>query len=293
MSPSNAMELLVITGPTASGKSAFALQEAERLGGEIVSVDSMQLYRGIEIGTAQPTVEERKRIPHHLVGIFDFSIRAEVFSFCEMARQAILDIQGRGHLPILAGGTGFYLKALLGGLDDLPADLELRKQLDAEFDSSEGEAALHRKMQMLDPAALDRWKDCRRRLIRALEVKLICGKSILELQSGQPQKCRWNKVKTIVFMPESETLKERINRRCDAMFDSGWIDEAEQAIANGIFSSPTAHQALGYRLIGQYLAGAFDFETLKERVKTATWQFARRQRTYFRHQLDFLEPEFR
>ena len=94
-------------------------------------------------------------------------------------------------------------------------------------------------------------------------------------------------------MPESEKLKERIDLRCDAMFEAGWISEAERAIANGLFSSPTAHQALGYRLIGQYLDGMFDFETLKERVKTATWQFARRQRTYFRHQLDFLEPEFR
>lgn len=281
-------ELLVITGPTASGKSALALKEAVRLGGEIISVDSMQLYRGIEIGTAQPTEQERKLIPHHLVGIYDFSVRAEVFTFCELAEQAIKDIRSRGKLPVLAGGTGFYLKALLGGLDDLPADRKLREELDQLYDSEAGEKELHRRMAELDPAAFARWKDCRRRLIRALEVYLISGRSIVKLQSGKPQKCRFDNVRSVFIMPETQELKERIDRRCDAMFDAGWIEETQAAARNGLFSSPTAYQALGYSLIAQHLAGEFDFETLKERVKTATWQFARRQRTFLRHQLDFL-----
>lgn len=283
------MEILVITGPTASGKSSLALKEAQRLNGEIVSIDSMQLYKGLEIGTAQPTEEEKKSIPHHLVGIYDFSIRAEVFSFCEMADKAIKDIQSRGKLPILAGGTGFYLKALLGGLDDLPADPVLRKELDQLYDSPEGEIELHRRMAELDPASFERWKDCRRRLIRALEVRLISGKSMMELQSGKPQSCRYPGVKSVFIMPETEELKDRINRRCDLMFDIGWIDETRRAAASGLFESPTAYQALGYSLIAQHLAGEFDFETLKERVKTATWQFARRQRTFLRHQLDFIK----
>lgn len=282
--------LLVITGPTASGKSSLALKEAERLDGEIISVDSMQLYRGIEIGTAQPTAEERARVVHHLVGIYDFSVRAEVFTFCDLAEKAIADIQSRGKLPILAGGTGFYLKALLGGLDDLPADPALRQELDALYDSDEGEKALHERMAFLDPAAFERWKNCRRRLIRALEVRLLAGSSITELQSGQPEKCRFPNTKSIFIMPETEDLKKRISLRCDHMFEQGWIDEARQAIARGLFDSPTAHQALGYSLIARHLAGEFDFETLKDLVKTATWQFARRQRTYFRHQLDFLCP---
>lgn len=280
--------LLVITGPTASGKSSLALQEARRLNGEIISVDSMQLYRGIEIGTAQPTVLERQQVPHHLVGIYDFSVRAEVFTFCELAEKAINDIQSRGKLPILAGGTGFYLKALLGGLDDLPADPSLRHQLDQLYDSDEGEKALHERMAELDPLAFERWKSCRRRLIRALEVRLISGKSIIELQSGKPLTCRFSGVQSIFIMPESSALKERISLRCDQMFEDGWIDEARQAFDNGLLSSPTAYQALGYSLISEHLAGKMDFETLKERVKTATWQFARRQRTFLRHQLDFL-----
>ena len=283
------MNMLVITGPTASGKSSLALQKAAELGGEIISVDSMQFYRGLEIGTAQPTMEERRQIPHHLVGIYDFSVRAEVFTFCELAEQAIKDIQSRGKLPILAGGTGFYLKALLGGLDDLPADPALRKELDLQYDSVEGERELHRRMAELDPAAFERWKDCRRRLIRALEVRLISGKSIVELQSGKPLKCRFPGVESIFIIPETEELQKRINLRCDLMFEMGWIEETRKAAANGLFSSPTAYQALGYSLIARHLAGEFDFQTLKEKVKTATWQFARRQRTFLRHQLDFLK----
>ena len=282
------MKIRVITGPTASGKSALALKEAERLAGEIVSADSMQLYRGIEIGTAQPTAEERKRVPHHLVGIYDFSVRAEVFTYCRLAEQAIREIQGRGRVPVVVGGTGFYLKALFGGLDDLPADPALRRELDARYDSPEGETELHARMAGLDPGALARWKNCRRRLIRALEVKLLSEKSILDLQSGHPGLCRYPDVEATLLMPEAAELKDRISRRCDAMFAAGWLEEARQAIADGLLASPTAHQALGYALIARFFAGEFDFDTLRERVKTATWQFARRQRTFFRHQLDFL-----
>lgn len=283
------MEILVITGPTASGKSALALEEAERLGGEIVSVDSMQLYKGIEIGTAQPTLEERARVPHHLVGIWDFSVRAEVFTFCELAEKAIANIRSRGKIPVVAGGTGFYLKALFGGLDDLPADTELRRELDLLYDSPDGEIELHKRMAELDPAAFERWKSCRRRLIRALEVRLLAGKSIIELQSGKPERCRFSGVKSIFIMPESDVLKERINRRCDIMFASGWLDEAKTAFENGLMSSPTAYQALGYSLIHRHFAGEFDFSALVDKIKTATWQFARRQRTFLRSQLNFLK----
>ena len=282
------MKIRVITGPTASGKSALALKEAEQLGGEIVSADSMQLYRGLEIGTAQPTAEERGRVPHHLIGIWDFSVRAEVFTYCRLAEQAIREIRGRGHVPVVVGGTGFYLKALFGGLDDLPADPALRSELDARYDSGAGETELFARMAELDPGALARWKDCRRRLIRALEVKLLSGRSILELQSGRPEKCRYPEVETTILMPEPGELKARISRRCDAMFAAGWLEEARQAIADGLLASPTAHQALGYALIARFFAGEFDFDALRERIKTATWQFARRQRTFFRHQLDFL-----
>lgn len=275
--------VVVIMGPTASGKSALALKWAQQRGGEIVSVDSMQVYRGLEIGTAQPTAEERKMVPHHLVGFMDIRERVEVFSFCELADAAIADITARGKLPILAGGTGLYLRSLLYGLDDLPNDPELRAKLDAEYDSDAGEEALHERMRELDPAALEKFQTCRRRLIRALEVHLITGKSLLELQGVAKPKLRYD-VEAWRLDPPTEVLKDKIARRAHLMLANGWIDEAKRALDAGLLTAPTAHQALGYRLIAEHLEGAFDRDELEKRIVTATWQFARRQRTWFRHQ---------
>ena len=134
--------ILVIMGPTASGKSSLALKAAKLFNGEIVSADSMQLYRGLEIGTAQPTAEERKSVPHHLVGIWDIDQRADVFTFQALADEAIRDIQSRGKLPIIAGGTGLYLKNLLYGLDDMPGNRDVRKELDELYDAPEKEPLL-------------------------------------------------------------------------------------------------------------------------------------------------------
>ena len=276
-------ELTVIMGPTASGKSALALELAEVTGGEIVSADSMQLYYDLPVGTAQPTAAERAQVPHHLVGIYGLAERAEVFRWRELAEAAIADIRRRGRPAIVCGGTGLYLKALLYGLDDLPADRELRRKLDAEYDSPAGEAALHARMAELDPAALERWKSCRRRLIRALEVRLLTGRSIGELQRG-PRPLRHPEARVWRLDPAPELLKERIARRAEAMLENGWIDEARAAVAAGLFTSPTAHQALGYRQIAAFLAGECSRDELRERIVTATWQYARRQRTWFRHQ---------
>ena len=276
-------QVVVIMGPTASGKSALALKWARERGGEIVSIDSMQVYRGLEIGTAQPTAAERKEIPHHLVGFMDIHERVEVFSFCALADAAIADIASRGKVPILAGGTGLYLRSLLYGLDDLPNDPELRAKLDAEYDSDAGEAALHTRMRELDPAALEKFANCRRRLIRALEVRLITGKSLLELQGVAKPKLRYE-VEAWRLDPPTEVLKAKIARRAHLMLANGWIDEAKRALDAGLLDTPTAHQALGYRLIAEHLEGAFDRDELEKRIVTATWQFARRQRTWFRHQ---------
>ncbi|MBS1368350.1 MAG: tRNA (adenosine(37)-N6)-dimethylallyltransferase MiaA [Lentisphaeria bacterium] len=279
----NAEPIVVIMGPTASGKSALALDIARRCGGEIVSVDSMQLYRGLEIGTAQPTPEEQREVPHHLVGCFDFHERIDVFAFQRLADRAIAEIRARGRLPVLAGGTGFYLRALLYGLDDLPADRGLRKKLDEAYDSDAGEEPLKRRMAELDPAGLARWENCRRRLIRALEVRLLTGKSILELQKNPFDELRYPVRAWKLELP-SDMLKERISRRARQMLESGWIGEARAALSAGLLESPTAHQALGYRLIADHLAGKFGYEELHARISTATWQLARRQRTWFRHQ---------
>jgi tRNA dimethylallyltransferase len=275
--------LLVISGATASGKSACALDAAKRFNGEIVSVDSMQLYRALPIGTAQPSAAEKAAVPHHMTGIYELTERSEVFRFCAEADAAISDILSRGRLPILCGGTGMYLKALLYGLDDLPGDRALRAELDELYDSEAGEKLLHERISRLDPAAFERWKMCRRRLIRSLEVFLLTGKSIIELQHSKEPQLRYN-VKAFVLERESSLLKERIAGRAEVMLANGWIEEAQSAIAAGLFTTPTAHQALGYKQIAGFLNGGFDLAALKEKLCTATWQYARRQRTWFRHQ---------
>lgn len=271
-------------GPTASGKSSLALKAAELFNGEIVSADSMQLYRGLEIGTAQPTAEERARVPHHLVGIMDIDERADVFTFQSLADKAIRDIQSRSKLPIVAGGTGLYLKNLLYGLDDMPGDRAVRKELDELYDAPEKEALLHSRMAEEDPEALEKFKLCRRRLIRALEVKIITGKSILELQSQSEKKLRYPEITAVKLDVAPEVLAEKIAVRAAAMLKNGWIEEAEEAIKRGLLTSPTAHQALGYKIIAAYLNGEFDRSTLYEKICAATRQYARRQRTWFRHQ---------
>ncbi len=276
-------EIVAIMGPTASGKSALALETAEKLDGEIVSIDSMQIYRGLEIGTAQPNAAERMRVPHHLVGIREISCRVDVVSYCALADAAIAGISARGKVPVLVGGTGLYMRSLLYGLDDLPSDLKLRRELDLRYDSPAGEAGLRERMRELDPAALEKFSRCRRRLIRALEVRLITGRSLLELQGKLLPRLRY-RVEAWRLDPEAEVLKHRIACRAAEMLRSGWIEEAETALKNGLADSPTAHQALGYRIIGDYLSGGMSRDELESRIITATWQFARRQRTWFRHQ---------
>ncbi len=271
-------------GPTASGKSSLALKAAQLYGGEIVSADSMQLYRGLEIGTAQPTMEERASVPHHLVGIWDINVRADVFTFQNLADTAISDIRRRGKLAIVAGGTGLYLKNLLYGLDDMPGDRELRKELDQEYDYPEKEDALREKMAQLDPEALEKFRLCRRRLIRALEVKLLTGKSILELQTQCTPQLRYPNIMAIKLEVPPEELAEKIAIRTQKMLDDGWINEARRAIENGLLQTPTAHQALGYKIIAEYLEGNISSEKLCEKLCAATRQYARRQRTWFRHQ---------
>ena len=278
----NETPLIVYIGCTASGKSSAALQEAERIGGEIISCDSMQFYRDLPIGTAQPTAEERSRVPHHLVGMLPLHQRMTVTDYCVLAGKCVADIRARGKVPILCGGTGLYVKSFICGMDDLPADTALRAELDAKYDSDAAEADLFEEMRRLDPVALEKWQQCRRKLIRALEVRLLSGRSILDLQSGTHQRRFPCTVRLIERSPE--VLKERIRQRALLMLDSGWIEEAQRAITLGLFESPTAHQALGYRIIAEYLAGKLDRSALLERIVTATWQYARRQRTWFRHQ---------
>ncbi len=276
-------DLIIIGGPTASGKSALALELARLYNGEIINCDSMQLYKTLDIGTAKPTAAERAEIPHHLLDIYDISERSDVYKFRRMALDCIAEILSRKKLPVLVGGSGFYLKALTDGLDDLPGDIELRKKLDLEFDGDENFDKLRAVMAQKDPAALEKFNNHQRKLIRALEVFELTGKSILELQKNTPEPFPY-KYKFITILPDRELLKQKIRLRAGIMLDQGWINEADNAIKNGLLNTPTAHQALGYAEIGKFINGDFTREQLIESISTKTWQFARRQYTWFRHQ---------
>ncbi len=274
---------LVIMGPTASGKTALAIAAARKFDGEIISADSMQVYRGLDIGTAKPTAEEQQAIPHHLIDILDISESLEVFTFVRLAEEKMAEIRSRGRLPIVAGGTGFYLRALLYGLDPLPAAPGLRAELDRKYDHEEGEKLLIEFMRENDPLDLERCILNRRKLIRACEVFLLTGTSITELQTLKQPELRFPVAAFKLDWDRGE-LRTRIEMRTRQMLAEGWIEEAKRMIAAGVLTSPTARQVLGYRHINDYLAGKYDYEQLVEHIATSTWQLARRQRTWFRNQ---------
>ena len=272
----------VIMGPTAAGKSELAFALARECSGEIVSADSMQFYRGLDIGTAKPTAEERRLVPHHLIDSMDISEKSDVFRFRTDALRIISEIRARGHLPVVAGGSGLYLHALVYGLDVLPAKQSLRDELDAAYDNEEHFPDLAAVMERECPLDFKRFHPHRRKLIRAREVFLLSGKQISELQSGgfSPDPV----FAQFVLVRDRTDLVNRIRRRAAVMLESGWIEEAKEMLAKGLLQAPTAWQAIGYAQIGDYLAGKMSRDELLESIVIATRQYARRQASWFRSQ---------
>ena len=275
--------VLVIAGPTASGKSSLAFQLAQDFNGEIISADSMQIYKNLDIGTAKASKNEMNIIPHHLINVLNIKEPLDVYKFMAMAEKAIKNILNNGKMPIIAGGTGFYIKALLYGLDQLPGDPALRDKLFAEFDNEEGQQKLLEIMKEKAPDDFKRWAKHRRKLIRAYEVFLLTGKSLTTLQTQQAPTLRFPVISWFLNWDRVE-LKSRIAARTESMLKAGWIEEAKKAIANGLFETPTAHQVLGYKEIDSYLNNEINYEELKQKIATRTWQYARRQSTWFRNQ---------
>ncbi len=271
-------------GPTAAGKSEIALLFAEQTGAEIVTVDSMQVYRGLDLGTDKPSAEMRARVAHHLIDVADLQTAFSANDFRRLALEAIQAMRGRGRIPLLVGGTGLYFKALLEGLGAAPgACAALRRDLERQ--------PIHQLLEELrvrDPetfATIDRRNP--RRIIRAVEVIRITGRPFSAQKSawvrggpGRKSESCWFRV--IARKPED--LKKRIDDRVDRMFRQGLVEETEKRLADGLRGNPTAMQAIGYRQVVEYLDGQWSLAETVRRVKIRTWQYARRQLTWFRRQ---------
>ena len=283
----------ILTGPTACGKSALALDLAERIGGEIVALDFMTVYRGMDLGTAKPTAADRARVPHHLIDVLDPWESLTVAWWLAQAEAACADIAARGKRPIFVGGTPFYLKALLHGLfDGPPADTEIRRALEADA-ARDGNAAVHARLAAVDPKTAARLHpNDVRRVVRALEVHSLTGKPISDWQQTwdtpsftdapetAPPPAR---VPAAVLELPRDTLYDRINRRVDAMLVGGWLDEVRALRELPHPLSREARQALGYRELLEYLGSGGDWSATVELIRTHTRQFAKRQLTWFRH----------
>ncbi len=280
----NSASPIFLAGPTAVGKSEIALRLAERLGGEIISADSMQVYRGLDIGTAKPNPAEREKIPHHLIDICDLTENFDAAQFIRLAQKAVEEIQSRNRVPIFCGGTGLYFKAFLSGIGDAPAtDPGLRAELEAApFES------LLRELRERDPAAYEKIdKQNPRRVIRAVEVIRLTGKKFSEQRAEWKSKVQSPKPKNFfAFSRQSDDLHARINVRVNEMFRRGLVAETEQLLKRGLAGNKTAMQAIGYRQAAEHLRGGRDLGETIELVKSRTRQFAKRQLTWFRRQLD-------
>jgi tRNA dimethylallyltransferase len=272
--------LLVVVGPTGSGKSSLALQLAGDLGGEIVNCDSLQLYRGFDVGTAKTPISQRNQIPHHLFDVLSPQEGYSAGEYAGAARNAIAAIAARGRLPIVAGGTGFYLRALLEGLPVLPErDAHLRTRLMAREESRPGR--LHRILTRLDPAAAARIhaRDVQKTL-RALEVRLLTQQALPPAAEAQP--LAGYRVLKLGLGPERAALHQRLEVRTRAMFEHGLIEEVEQLLADGSTGAEKPFESLGYKQTLAYLRGGMTREQAMASTLTETRQYAKRQLTWFR-----------
>ena len=276
--------LLAIAGPTAAGKSAVAMALAERIGGEIVSVDSMQVYRGLDIGTSKPSIDEQRRIRHHLIDVVDLVEPFDAAEFARRAREAISEIQRRGRTPILCGGTGLYFKACLEGIGEAPpANATLRAELEAT-----PLPELLRELEQRDPATLVRIdRKNRRRVVRSLEVVRLTGKPWSALRSAWNPKTGSDSRPWFFGLKRSpDEMRVRIDERIEAMFAAGLVEEVRTLLRHGLEQNRTAMQAIGYRQVVEHLRGERPLTDTIVSVKKRTRQYAKRQMTWFRRQFD-------
>src|SRR3954465_4939837 len=289
--------VLAIVGPTATGKSALAMALAERLDGEIVSADALQVYRGFDIGTAKPGLEERARVAHHLIDILDPHERYSAGEFARRARGVIAEIEGRGRVPLVVGGSGLYLRALCDGLSPVPpGDPEvrrkLRERLEAEGLGAAQEevgrpAPLKEELGRLDPGTARRLgAGDTQRVLRALEVALVSGRPLSAWTAEQPFGTQGIAAIRVGLTLPRGILYDQIAGRVTQMLEAGWLDEVEALLRQEFSPTLPAFQAIGYRQLVRYLEGKVSLQLAVEDIVRETRRFAKRQETWFRK-----EPE--
>ena len=274
------MELIVIAGATATGKSELAIAVAKEINAEIINADSMQIYKGMDIGTAKLSIEDRGGIAHHLLDILEVSQDSTVAWYQNLAREKITELHSEGKNVVVVGGTGLYIKSILDELNFPDTDPVVRAELELEF-ATKGIGPLFERLEKLDPAAaLAIDKANSRRVIRALEVIKITGKPFTA-NLPREESSRYPAAKQFGLVMDRDTLSERISLRVDRMWEKGLVQEAEKLVAAGIMQGTTAQRALGYAQVIAQIEGKVTEVEAQEETKRATRQYARRQETWF------------
>ena len=283
------MKLAVIAGPTASGKTALGVLLAKYYGGEVVSADSMQIYRGMDIGTAKPTIEEMDGVPHHMIDVADPAESWSVARYVEAASAVVDDILRRGKLPIIVGGTGLYIDSLLAGRGFAGEDRDdgVREELCAEYDRIGGEA-FREKLRAVDPERAEKLAaNDKRRLVRAMEVYVLTGETITahdEKTRALPP--RYTAARIHLDCVRREDLYERIDRRVDLMAEAGLVEEVRALLESGVPESATSMQAIGYKEIVRALRGEITLEEGLDLIRRESRRYAKRQLTWFKRSED-------
>ena len=286
--------VVAVVGPTASGKTDLSLDLAERLGGEIVNTDAMQVYRGMDIGTAKLPPAQRRSIPHHLLDTLSVRDPATVAEFQGWAREVIDELRGNGRSPVLVGGSALYTRAILDRFEFPGTDAGIRRELEEELERV-GSGALHLRLQGLDPEAAGRIIPGNgRRIVRALEVIALTGRPF---SASLPKlEYHYDNAHQVGVRIDRPTLDERIEQRVDRMFADGFVDEVDRLLGEGLADGRTAGRAIGYREVTAYLRGELSRSEAIEQTKAATRRFARRQDSWYTkdpriHWVDWDDPD--
>lgn len=278
-------KVIVIAGPTATGKTALSVKLAKLFGGEVVSADSVQIYKGLNIGSAKPTEEEMQGVPHHMIDILEPDESYSVANYCAQTKEIIFQILSRGHVPILAGGTGLYISSLVNNVsfaEEKPDDKSVREELLKEL-LEKGKEAMHEKLALIDPdAAAAIHPNNTKRVIRALEVFEKTGKTLTEQNAASKKEKSPFHFILCALSCEREILYDRINRRVDQMVEEGLLEEVKALLAQGLSTSDQSMQGIGYKETVSFLEGALNWTECIEKIKQSSRNYAKRQLTWFR-----------